>query len=82
MDPTLTDGQIVLVNRMRYLFSLPKIHDIVAARDPRDHRVLIKRITKIEGKSYFIQGDNKNSSTDSRIFGMIERSEIIGKVIS
>ena len=50
--------------------------------DPRDDKVLIKRITKIEDKSYFVQGDNKNASTDSRVFGMIRRSAIIGKVIS
>jgi len=82
MLPVLKNGQTVLVNRLSYLLSKPKINDIVAMHDPRDDKVLIKRITKIEDKSYFVQGDNKNASTDSRVFGMIRRSAIIGKVIS
>ncbi len=80
MLPTLKPGDMVLVNRMSYLFLSPKINDIVAVKDPREGKVLIKRIMKIEGKSYFVQGDNKNASTDSRVFGMIGRINIIGKV--
>jgi nickel-type superoxide dismutase maturation protease len=81
MYPTLSDGQIVLVNRLAYWFATPKTRDIVAVSDPRDGKILIKRITKIEGKQYFVQGDNKKASTDSRVFGMIEKSDILGKVI-
>src|SRR5690242_6724517 len=81
MSPTIREGESVLVNRLSYLFQSPKVTDIIALSDPRDGKVLIKRIKKIEEKRYFVEGDNKNSSTDSRIFGMIERSEIIGKVI-
>ena len=82
MSPTLVSGDIVMVNRLVYLFHNPQKGDIVAVRDPRDSKVLIKRIIKIEGKSSFVQGDNKNASTDSRVFGMIEKSDIIGKVIA
>ena len=32
-----------------------------------------------EGK-YFVVGDNRNDSSDSRLFGLIEESEIKGKV--
>jgi nickel-type superoxide dismutase maturation protease len=81
MTPTFSSNDIVLVNRIRYLFTSPKVNDIVASHDPRDGTVLIKRITKIDGKGYFVQGDNKNSSTDSQVFGMIGKQEIIGKVI-
>jgi nickel-type superoxide dismutase maturation protease len=81
MSPTLSDGQVVLVNRMSYWFANPQTDDIVAARDPRDGKVLIKRITKIERKRFFVQGDNKKVSTDSRVFGMIEQNDILGKVI-
>lgn len=82
MVPAIEEDDRVLLNRLSYLFTSPQVNDIVAFRDPRDGKVLIKRITKIEGKRYFVQGDNKNSSTDSRIFGMIDRRDIIGKVIS
>jgi len=81
MLPTLPAGQSVMVNRMSYVFNQPQIGDIVALHDPRDGKVLIKRITKVEDKSYFVQGDNKSHSTDSRVFGMIGRKDIIGKVI-
>ncbi len=81
MFPTLLDGDHVLVNRLAYMFHKPKVGDGVALKDPRDGKVLIKRITKIENQHYFVIGDNKHYSTDSREFGMIRRSEIIGKII-
>lgn len=80
MSPTLTDGQVILVNRLSFLFRKPAVNDIIAVKDPRDKKILIKRITKIEGNCYFVQGDNKKHSTDSRVFGMIGKQEIIGKV--
>lgn len=81
MSPTLKPGQVVLVNRLAYLFHKPQREDIVAVKDPRDKKVLIKRITKISNDKYFIQGDNKKYSTDSRVFGMIRKQNILGKVI-
>ena len=81
MWPTLSDGKNVLVNRIAYLFNIPKVNDIVACRDPRDNKILIKRILKKENGKYFVLGDNKKASTDSRIFGMIEKKSIVGKVI-
>jgi nickel-type superoxide dismutase maturation protease len=81
MLPTYRDGEIVLVNRVSFLFREPKVGDIVAIKDPRDKKVLIKRIEKIEDKRYFVLGDNKHSSTDSREFGMIGKNDIVGRVI-
>lgn len=80
MEPTIKAGETILVNRIQYLFSSPQKDDIIALRDPRDGKILIKRITKKTRTEYFVQGDNKNSSTDSRVFGMIEKSAIVGKV--
>jgi nickel-type superoxide dismutase maturation protease len=81
MLPIFKDGDIVLVNRLSYLFRKPKINDIVAVKDPRDNKILIKRIKKIEEQMYFVVGDNKLSSTDSREFGMIGKNQIVGKVL-
>lgn len=81
MSPTLSAGQIVLVNKLAYFLKNPQKGDIVAAKDPRDGKVLIKRIHQIEGKQYFLRGDNPTHSTDSRSFGMIGKKEIIGKVL-
>lgn len=81
MSPTLSSGQIVLVNRLAYLFKNPQKGEIVAAKDPRDGKILLKRISRIEAGKYFLVGDNPAHSTDSRTFGMIGKREIIGKVV-
>lgn len=81
MSPTLSANDIVLVNRLEYIFKKPKEGDIIACNDPRDERILIKRIIKIENNAYFVQGDNKYASTDSRVFGKIRHKDIIGKII-
>lgn len=83
MIPIIQDGQNVLVSNIPYLFSKPKIGDIVAFRPVNE--IFIKRIAKInqsaEGEKYFVKGDNKMDSLDSRKLGWIEKKEIIGKVI-
>lgn len=81
MQPTFSPGDKVLVNRFVYWFKKPEVGDIVAVKDPRDGKVLIKRITKIQNNRYFVTGDNSGHSTDSRVFGTIGRREIIGKVM-
>lgn len=82
MFPVLIQGDRVLVNKAVYWFARPCIGDIVACKDPRNGNILIKRITKREGGTYFVEGDNKRESTDSRAFGWIKKKDIIGKVIS
>jgi nickel-type superoxide dismutase maturation protease len=81
MSPTLRPEENVLVNRLSYLFAKPKTCDIVALKDPRDKKILIKRISEIKNNKYFVLGDNKTASTDSRTFGWISKKDIIGKVI-
>jgi nickel-type superoxide dismutase maturation protease len=80
MSPTFSDGEEILVNRLSYILKKPKVRDIVAVKDPRDKKILIKRISRIEHGKYFVVGDNKEHSTDSRKFGMIEKTDIVGKV--
>lgn len=79
MFPILKGGSSVLV--CKYFFYKPSIGDIIAASDPRDGKTIIKRIIKMENKRYFVQGDNKAASTDSRNFGLLDKDDIIGKVI-
>lgn len=79
MDPTILQGQTVLVSSIPFFFSKPKIGDIVAFKKPE--KVFIKRIVKVDGEKYFVSGDNKNDSLDSRRFGWILKKDIIGKVI-
>ena len=81
MSPTLKPGKSVLVNRISYLFKSPRKDEIIALKDPRDGKTLIKRISKIENGKYFVLGDNKKESTDSRAFGWVGKKDIIGKMI-
>lgn len=80
MEPTIKNGEIVLVSNIPYLFKGPRINDIVAFKDNRG-KILVKRITEIEKKGYFLSGDNKNDSLDSRKFGHVIKNQIIGKMI-
>ncbi len=81
MYPALKNGDLALVNRYSYLFTSPRIGDVVAVKDPRDGKILIKRVAKIENEKYFVTGDNKAESTDSRKFGMLDKRSIIGRVV-
>lgn len=42
---------------------------------------MIKRIIETENNMYFLTGDNKNDSLDSRTFGWVPKVNILGKVI-
>lgn len=80
MYPVLKDGDVMLV--LRCFFNKKfRIGDVVACRDPRDGRVIVKRVTEIRDNMYFVIGDNEDESTDSRVFGMIEERAIMGKMI-
>lgn len=81
MSPFLKPGNVVLVIKYFPVFFKPRREDIVACKNPLDARILIKRITKIENNRYFVEGDNRSASTDSRNFGFIDKDHIIGKVI-
>ena len=79
MLSTLKPGQGVLCFNWAYIFSKPKIRDIVVIR--YQGKEMIKRIQKYDGRQVFVTGDNKEESTDSKRFGPIGKSEIIGKVV-
>lgn len=80
MEPALHEGDYVLVNRLTYLFSLPHKNDIVVVRHPVTGRLIIKRVVRITGERYFVQGDHSSQSTDSRMFGAVAKKHIVGKV--
>lgn len=79
MLPTLKSGQNILVFNWAYFFFKPKIGDIVVIL--KDGKDMVKRIQKCDGCQVFVQGDNAKESTDSRSFGLIDKSEIVGKVM-
>ena len=78
MQPILKNGDIVLVSNLLYLFKEPQINDIVAFKF--NNKIVVKRISQIKDKQYFLMGDNLNDSLDSRKIGFISRKNILGKV--
>ena len=79
MLPALKAGDAVLINPGA-AFSTG---DVVLAQHPYKKSVkIIKRIGEIspEGK-YTLIGDNAGESTDSRTFGVIQKKDILGKVV-
>jgi len=84
MMPYYKNGDAVLINKLSYFFKNPKINDVVVCRN-KNKMHIIKRIARInpsaDGNKYFVLGDNKDKSTDSRDFGWVYKKEIIGKVI-
>jgi len=124
MSPTLFDNESYFLNRGVYWRHEPRRADIVAARDPEDGCLVVKRIIAMPGESvyldrgnvyvngqllnetylprytltfacekneseffivgndkFFVMGDNRNNSCDSRIYGPVPRQNILGEVI-
>ncbi len=72
MLPYLQDGQTVVgSSRLRY-----QVGDIVIIQ--KNGKEMIKRLKKIEKNRVWIEGDNTSGSTDSRQFGWIDKSDILG----
>jgi phage repressor protein C with HTH and peptisase S24 domain len=57
----------------------PQVGQVVVANGP--DRKLIKRITKHTESSSFIEGDNREHSTDSRVFGHLPDSQLEAWII-
>lgn len=75
MESYLYSGQQVLA-----VGFLPiRKRDVVVFR--HSSSIFIKRVIEIKEGQYSLEGDNKNDSLDSRAFGLIEKKDIIGKVV-
>jgi signal peptidase I len=118
MQPTLMEGDRILLNRLVYHFRDPRSGDVVVFHSPvNDDEDLVKRIVAVAGDRVavrhgalyvngvaqkepylleqniegdypetlipagrvFVMGDNRNNSGDSRLFGPLETSVIIGE---
>lgn len=80
MQPTILDGSVVVVLTLGFFLKKLTVGDIVLFR--RNKTIFVKRIISIDdGGRYYLKGDNPQDSLDSRDFGLVTKSEIIGKVL-
>lgn len=121
MEPTLHNGEYILVNKAAYIFHPPERGDVIVFEYPLDPQVdYIKRIIAIPGDTisvvgnkvtvdhvtlhepyinpndisnpfppivnrvvspgeYFVMGDNRGNSSDSRQWGFVPRQNIVGE---
>lgn len=126
MEPTLKEGQVIIVNKLAYIFFSPKRSDVIVYKQvgkehsyfeikrviglPREtvkikngniyinDNIILEKIktdtiqnsglaeegVKLGDNEYFVLGDNRNKSEDSRFAGVgnILKNEIIGKAVA
>ena len=79
MEPTVREGDWLLVRQLR---RLPRVGELVIAADPRESaRLLVKRVIAIAGDQVTVAGDRPDRSTDSRHFGPLPVSAIVGSPV-
>jgi nickel-type superoxide dismutase maturation protease len=85
MAPALLPGDRLVVVRLPWPPPFgPVPGQVVAVRDPRrPERILIKRVRSVDRRSgtLEVEGDDRRASTDSRSFGPVSRSAIVGRAV-
>jgi len=79
MEPLFKDGEKALASFIPYLISKPKVKDVVIFKVKGKY--FVKRVRDIKNGKYFVEGDNKKDSLDSKNLGKISNQEIVAKVI-
>lgn len=79
MVPYLNEREEVIT--FSYIFSEPKVGDVIVFRNIVPPFIFCKRIKKITHDKVWVEGDNKEKSIDSRKFGFVDKKNIIGKVL-
>ena len=94
MDPTFKDGDYLIVDELSYKFEGPQKGDVIIFRYPVDpKKYFIKRVMGLPGDKveirgqevalssdeYYVLGDNRDKSYDSRAWGVVPKKNIIGR---
>ena len=79
MEPTVREGDWLLVRQLR---RRPRVGELVIAADPREPaRLLVKRVSAVTADAVTVSGDRPDRSTDSRQFGALPLSAILGSPV-
>ena len=82
MKPSINDGDWLIIQKFSNKMKINK-EDIIIFY--KQDEIFIKRVASISSKAgisqYFVMGDNKVDSLDSRNFGTVNNDEIIGKPV-
>jgi signal peptidase I len=96
MEPTFSNGDYLIIDELSYDFRQPRKGDVIVFRFPRDpSKFFIKRIAGLPGEEvvingqewqlgeneYFVLGDNRRLSSDSRVWGPLEKKLITGRAL-
>lgn len=82
MRPTLSPGDFVLVDPLAFRDERPVSGELVVARHPYRDQVIIKRVAEVVEDGVSLRGDNPDASSDSRGFGRVRFTAILGRVTS
>ncbi len=96
MVPTFESGDYLIIDEVTYRYREPQKGDVVVFRYPLDpSKFFIKRIVGLPGETlvadgrewrlglddYFVEGDNRPFSLDSRSWGPVPRENVIGRAL-
>ncbi|HEY4493756.1 MAG TPA: signal peptidase I [Candidatus Paceibacterota bacterium] len=92
MSPTFESGDYLIVDELTFHFRDPKRGEVIIFKYPKDpSKYFIKRVIGLPGDTvdgetlgtteYFVEGDNRDASSDSRVWGPVERDLVIGRPI-
>ena len=77
MEPALANGQVVWARRGGV-----RPGRIAVFPEPgRPELMVVKRVVRVHDQGWWVEGDNADASTDSRAYGAIAETAIIGTVI-
>ena len=77
MEPAVHNDDWWLVRRTTDV----RAGDVIALVHPhRPGLVIVKRIVSAETSGWWVEGDNASASEDSRQFGAVPRSHVIGRL--
>ncbi len=82
MSPTYNDGDWLLFRRLRAVSAAQRLVGkvVVIERESYPGILLIKRVMRADENGLWVEGDNKDASTDSRTWGVITPQEVVGLV--